>query len=145
MRQDAVKCLPADLSAFEGVWRIGKTVTDHRSGPDARFEGEACLSPDADGLVYDETGRLTLSGAAPVAAMRRYLWRRSGPGRIAVLFPDGRPFHSFALQPAPRARHWCAPDLYCVSYDFSQWPEWTATWAVSGPRKAYTLVSTYRR
>ena len=43
------------------------------------------------------------------------------------------------------AEHWCDPDMYRVGYDFSAWPEFAATWEVAGPKKAYRMVSRYRR
>ena len=41
--------------------------------------------------------------------------------------------------------HPCGADLYRVEYDFSRWPEWSAVWDVSGPRKNYTMESRFRR
>lgn len=132
------------LADFEGVWRITREIAD-RKGPGGRFEGRAVFCRDGKGLAYSEEGVLTLDGQAPVAAARRYLWRPAGPGRIAVAFPDGRPFHDFALDPEAEAEHRCDPDLYRVAYDFSAWPDWSAAWRVTGPRKDYRLLSRYRR
>ena len=39
--------------------------------------------------------------------------------------------------------HWCDPDQYDGSYDFSAWPAFTVTWSVRGPRKAYLMSSRY--
>ena len=63
-------------------------------------------------LFLDQAGVciLALGDGPPLAAHRDYLWRADGAG-IAVLFPDGRPFHRFA--PAGRAPASCpvvAPD-----------------------------------
>ena len=33
--------------------------------------------------------------------------------------------------------------LYRVRYDFSDWPDWRTIWHVTGPRKAYEMVSHY--
>ncbi len=94
-----------------------------------------------------EEGRLDLGGAS-FQATRVYLWRADGDG-IAVLFEDGRAFHRFTPQGAADSAHWCDPDDYRVSYDFSRWsvnrPIWTAEWRVTGPRKDYVMLSTYRR
>lgn len=145
MEQIAAGRMPDRLASFEGRWRVARNVTDHADGPDARFEGEAVFLADGQGLTYEETGKLTLAGLRPVVATRAYLWRDAGPGRIAILFPDGRPFHAFALAPAAEDAHFCDPDRYCVAYDFARWPDWSATWQVTGPRKNYTLVSRYAR
>ncbi len=133
------------LGDFEGSWRVARRIEDAR-GPGGRFEGRAVFAPDGQGgLVYDEDGTLTLDGQGPVTATRRYLWRPDGAGRVAVLFADGRAFHGFSLAGAAAAEHWCDPDHYLVVYGFADWPEWTADWRVSGPRKAYRLRSRYRR
>ena len=131
------------LADFEGRWRILREIDDRRAGQVGQFEGTATLTVDAQGLIYAETGTLRIGTSAPMQADRTYLWRDEG-GRIAVLFDDGRPFHSFALATdTPGADHWCDPDTYRVTYDFSPWPNWSAEWAVTGPRKDYVMVSYY--
>lgn len=131
------------LEDFAGRWSISRTIEDRRQGQTGRFEGHALLAPDGAGLFYRETGTLQIGASAPMQADRSYLWRAVN-GRIALLFDDGRPFHSF--DPAasdPQADHWCDPDTYRVAYDFGQWPNWSAKWDVTGPRKDYEMTSTY--
>ncbi|RBP93682.1 hypothetical protein DFO80_105106 [Rhodobacter sp. 140A] len=130
------------LSDFAGEWTIAREIEQAGAGT-ARFEGRACFTPEGAGLAYHEAGTLTLPGAAPMRAGRDYLWREEG-AEIAVFFSDGRPFHRFDPA-APAAQHWCDPDDYRVRYDFAAWPDWRAEWRVSGPRKAYTMRSLYRR
>ena len=130
------------LKDFEGRWRLDRQIRD-ALGPDARFHGTAVFSPDGEGLVLHEAGRLELSGQGGFAAERRYLWRQDGAG-LAVLFADGRAFHRFV--PAAStvdADHWCDPDTYKVRYDFTRWPVWQAEWRVTGPRKDYVMQSVY--
>jgi hypothetical protein len=94
-------------------------------------------------LRYRETGELRLGDGPSFVAERAYLWRQDGR-RIAVDFPDGRPFHDF--DPAkPAAHHLCIADDYAVRYDFGMWPAWQAAWTVTGPRKDCTMVSRYSR
>lgn len=131
------------LEDFTGRWRIERRIDDRLGGVTGRFEGVAEFTPAATGLAYREEGRLRLGAGPEVVAVRDYLWRQEG-GRIVVLHGDGRPFHDF--DPAePGARHWCDPDDYRVRYDFARWPEWRAEWTVLGPRKDYTMRSTYYR
>lgn len=132
------------LSDFDGEWRLERVIEDAH-GPDARFVGAARFAPDGEGLRYTEDGTLTLAGQTPVAASRSYLWRMDGEGRITMSFPDGRPFHDFHPEHDAEAEHWCPPDLYRVAYVFGAWPDWSASWTVSGPRKEYRLVSRYSR
>ena len=134
---------PKRLQDFAGAWRLARRIDDRRAGAEGRLEGRAVFAPGEGGLICDEVGVLTLPGLAPMEARRRYVWREGGPGRIAVFFDDGRPFHDFALGPGAGAEHVCTPDLYRVRYDFTRWPHWRATWAVTGPRKDYISVSDY--
>ncbi|KMW57160.1 hypothetical protein AIOL_002121 [Candidatus Rhodobacter oscarellae] len=132
------------LAEFEGRWRIDREIDDHLTGQKGRFEGAALFAPVADGLLYSENGVLSLGGQE-MRAERRYLWRESGQG-AQLLFADGRPFHFVDLTiPQPEASHDCPPDWYEVAYDFTAWPNWHATWHVTGPRKDYTMVSAFSR
>jgi hypothetical protein len=131
------------LAEFEGIWRLSRSIDDHRSGTPGLFEGTATFTPVETGLIYVETGLLHLTGQQPLKAERRYLWTQAGD-HIAITFADGTPFHDFRPG-APEATHWCDPDTYDVTYDFAQWPIWSSTWSVSGPRKAYQMISTYTR
>ena len=129
------------LSQLEGRWTIERRITDRRDGRDATFSGTAVFRPDDAGLVYDETGQLEIAGGGVMTAERRYLWRETAPGQIAVLFADGRPFHT--LDESGRDTHDCAPDIYRVRYEFGAWPAWSAHWSVTGPRKDYDSFSRY--
>lgn len=131
------------LADFEGRWRLIRRIDDARAGLAGRLEGEALYAPGQGGLVLTETGRLYYGDGPPLQAERRYLWREEAGG-IAVFFEDERPFHWFSSD-APETRHDCPPDLYHVRYDFSAWPEWSAVWQVSGPRKDYVMESHYTR
>lgn len=133
------------LAEFDGAWRLRRTIADHRDGPDGRFEGRAVFTPEGPGLAYREEGVLRLTGQPPLAASRSCFWRADGPSRVAVSFPDGRPFHAFDLATGAEAVHLCGEDSYRVAYDFGAWPAWQATWRVTGPRKDYTMVSRYTR
>ncbi|SPJ26226.1 DUF6314 family protein [Palleronia abyssalis] len=132
------------LADFAGVWAIRRTIDDRRQDQVGRFEGEGRFTVEGATLHYRETGLLKI-GDATLEAEQSHVWRSDGT-LIRVCFSDGRPFHSFetgVLHPA--AQHLCAPDTYDVAYDFGGWPEWRSEWTVTGPRKDYTLVSTYAR
>ena len=74
---------------------------------------------------------------------RVLLWRFPAPGRVAVLFEDGRPFHEF--DPARgEAEHLCEPDIYRVTYLF-QPDQWDSRWEVHGPKKDYVMETRYTR
>lgn len=130
------------LADFTGLWQVERQIEDRLGGAPGQFRGQARLTPDGAGLRYEETGTLEFPGIAPMQASRVYLWRVQGD-EIAIFFEDGRRFH--VIGETGQDRHWCDPDTYAVRYGFGNWPEWTAEWVVSGPRKDYTMRSTYRR
>ncbi|MBD3679459.1 MAG: trigger factor [Rhodobacteraceae bacterium] len=132
------------IAEFEGDWTVEKRIEDRRAGEVLELRGVVRFVADGDVWRVEETGQLIAPGRPALETRRVYLWRAAGP-EIEVLFEDGRPFHSFLPEGQPQARHDCAPDLYRVSYDFAGWPEWHATWTVSGPRKDYTMAATHRR
>lgn len=132
-----------DLADFAGAWTLSRVISQG-DGTTARFDGQAVWSWQ-DGaaeptLDYVETGTLRLPGQRPMEAERRYLWR-SGP---TVWFDDGRFFHAVP-KAGGAAHHFCAPDDYRVSYDFSDWPDFSTRWIVSGPRKDYIMDTRFRR
>ncbi|WP_375552030.1 MULTISPECIES: DUF6314 family protein [Rhodophyticola] len=131
------------LADLEGVWRLDRQIEDRRAGLSGLLEGEAVWQPDGTGLTQIETGLLRYGDAAPMQATRRYLWREEA-GLLRVYFDDGRPFHELTGA-APEARHVCPPDIYDVRYDLTGWPDWSARWHVTGPRKEAVITSRYRR
>ncbi len=130
---------PRCLRDFKGIWDLQRQI-EHRDGTRARFEGQALWKADDDGLCQQETGALRIGENPPIKAMRRYLWRPD----LSVHFDDGRFFHKVPPL-GGKAGHWCAPDQYDGSYDFSRWPDFEVTWQVTGPRKSYRMHSRYRR
>lgn len=134
----------ASLAALEGPWLLDRVVT-HSDGTEHRLLGRAEFRRSGVRLVHDEEGILTGDGMPPVRATRRYIWRAE-PGRLECAFPDNRPFHTIPLGvERPETTYLCPPDRYVVSYDFADAAEWRSTWRVTGPRKDYRMVSTYRR
>jgi hypothetical protein len=132
------------LRDFIGTWTLDRRIEDRLTGQDGHFRGTARFDDTGARLQYLERGLLTLGAAPPMQAERRYVWTEGQDGEIEVWFDDGRPFHSIDMSVvAPAASHDCAPDRYDVAYDFSDWPRWRATWTVFGPRKDYSMVSSY--
>ena len=131
------------LADFKGDWQITRLIEE--TGGGARAEGMARFRPDGSGaLRVEESGTLTLAAGTVLRFERAYLWAQGPGGLIRTAFADGRPFHEFDPALArPQARHDCAPDTYDVAYDFSRWPDWTAVWRVTGPRKDYQMRTEY--
>lgn len=129
------------LQDFVGVWTISRVISDHLAASTGAFHGTARFSAVQNGLAYIEKGQLQLVGQPPFLAERRYHWHQDENG-LHVSFHDGRPFHSFDPR-SPEASHWCDPDTYQVAYEFDAWPHWRTIWNVSGPRKAYQMITDY--
>lgn len=133
------------LPDFLGDWQLTRQITDALHGQNGQLVGHAQFLADGVGLRYQENGQLTLVSGAVLQADRTYFWNNDESG-IAVRFADGAVFHGF--DPVGRARgttHLCGADTYNVAYDFDRWPDWSATWDVTGPRKDYRSISHYNR
>lgn len=132
------------ISDFEGRWQLDRRIVDRAAGAEMSLTGTAVFRPGGDGrLAYAEEGDLVMPGGHVLRAERRYDWL-FGPDGVSVLFDDGRPFHDFVPEGAAEGSpHPCGEDLYRVTYDFTAWPVWRATWDVTGPRKAYRSESRY--
>ncbi len=137
-----VTALPR-FADFAGQWHVERHITDRHAQSTGRFEGIARFTPDNRGFAYHESGHLHLPGHAPFVAERRYHWRLEN-GEVIIDFEDGRFFHSIR-DTDTEATHWCDPDHYVVRYDFTDWPNWSSRWTVSGPRKAYEMITRYSR
>lgn len=132
------------LTDFIGSYDVSRVIDDARAGAQSRFEGRAVIAGDAQGAFYTETGALILNDQR-FKAQRSYLWRPNG-ARIDVMFEDGRAFHDFDPESGGLAsEHLCGQDMYRGGYDVSQWPRWSVTWNVQGPRKAYASTTWYLR
>lgn len=129
---------------FCGGWVLHRLIDDRYSKQKGDFRGGASFLEDGENrLKYLETGKVRFDRGPIMQATRTYCWHFA-PDRIAVTFEDGGPFHSFiAGGQVAGTDHPCGDDYYRVSYDFSKWPDWTATWIVTGPRKDYTSISHY--
>lgn len=133
------------LSAFEGRWSVDRRI-EHADGLSGRFTGQATFTRSGpECLLLEETGTLS-QGGREMHAERRYLWRTTPHGEIAISFADNRPFHVLAPGTArPDAVYLCPPDRYAVAYDFTDWPVWRTVWRVEGPRKNYRMETQFRR
>jgi len=130
---------------FMGTWQIERTITDRLTGQAGTFRGTAEFTQSDTGLDYAEQGSMKLGDGPMMTATRRYHWLFT-PELVQVSFDDGRDFHTFVPNGAVAGTdHPCGDDHYKVAYDFTAWPDWRATWTVSGPRKDYTSISQYRR
>lgn len=130
---------PRRLQDFEGAWRLTRVIT-HADGRVAEVAGRALWWPEGTGLAYRETGEMRMPGFAPMQVERRYFWEAG----MAVHFTDGRFFHTVPPGGGETA-HWCDPDQYDGSYDFSDWPLFRVSWQVRGPSKDYRMTTTYTR
>ena len=132
---------PGSLWALVGAWSLAREIC-HSDGRIDRFNGNCRFTRSGPRLLQDEDGWLETSEGR-FQATRRYVWAEAD-GRLDVHFDDMRPFHSIPLGAShPETVHLCPPDRYQVTYDFSEWPRWTTTWTVEGPRKAYEMRSRF--
>jgi len=132
------------LDDFVGSWRLVREIEDHRLGQRGRFDGLASFVRVGGEVVQTERGVLRFGKADPMTATRVYRWREDTDG-VAVHFEDGRSFHRFSPRHSDAAVHVCGNDTYKVTYGFENWPNWTSTWVVTGPRKDLLLRNEFVR
>lgn len=136
----------SDLRAFlAGRWRLGRTLENRLEAGPGRFDGIAVFEPDSEGLVYTETGKLTVPGYEGESEQRHF-YRFPSPGRAAVLFQDGSLFHDLDLTEGTwQARQPCGEDSYRGRFRATGPDSWEQIWEIHGPRKDLRLVAHYER
>lgn len=127
---------------FRGRWGMQRVILSVPDRVVGEFWGEAQFAEDSDGLTCTEAGVLRFEGH-DYQSGRVLLFRFPKPGRVEVLFEDGRPFHEFDAARG-EAEHICAPDVYRVNYRFEA-DRWETRWDVQGPQKDYVMETRFVR
>lgn len=131
-----------------GSWSFSRVIENQ-----ATMQGTAIFTPlDRGRLAYREQGHLKLANGTTVQAEREYLFSSSGGG-FRVFFREDPPrlFHEISLSASPggalsgRAGHLCKHDDYQSAYAFLPDGTFAVRHVVSGPRKDYTMTTTYTR
>lgn len=136
----------ADLRRFlADTWWVSRVLVDQAKGARGTFLGRAAFDPDGDDLAYREIGTMVF-GDYRGAGHRTYRYRFPSPGRAAVSFDDGRPFHDLDLSDGTwRADHLCGADRYQGRFTAVSSEAWLAEWRVTGPRKDLVITGRYLR
>lgn len=117
------------------------------------MQGVATFSAlDRESLAYREEGSLRLSNGTELRAEREHIFAGSSEG-FEVLFKEDPPrlFHEISLFTrggggyVGGAGHLCKLDTYCSTYTFLPDGKFVIRHVVSGPRKDYTMTTTYSR
>lgn len=138
--------LAEPLAYLSGTWSLDRRLEDTALGVEGRFVGIARIDPVSEGRFrYHEEGLLEWQ-AHRGQASRTLLLAPVGPATVAFSFPDGRFFHLLQLRTdGYRALHECGDDRYEGTFSLLGPDTWSATWRVTGPRKALVLSGTYTR
>ena len=126
------------LKHLEGHWNFTREIR-HVGGQVDLVDGTAGFERRGDAYLYNEVGTLRVADKE-FRAERQYIWREEGDF-IQIYFKDMRPFHGFSLVNL-NANHFCDPDQYMVDYQFEKF-SWRSKWNVSGPKKAYVMITDY--
>jgi Family of unknown function (DUF6314) len=134
------------LNDLRGRWLLDRSIEGH-----ATMQGQATFTPADQGrLHYREDGRLVLFNGSEFDAAREYIYAPREHG-FRVLFQENPPrlFHEIALVAGQggewtgEADHPCAEDHYRSFYRFVPDGRFTIRHVVTGPRKGYTMLTTY--
>lgn len=117
------------------------------------MHGMAVFMPlDHKRLAYREQGNLLLLNGTELQAEREYIFSKSEKG-FEVFFKENPPrlFHEISLSPtvggvlSGGADHLCNLDNYQSTYTFLPDGRFVIRHIVLGPRKDYTMITTYMR
>lgn len=135
------------LGYLSGDWRLERLISDHRTGQDGVFRGQARFRPSADDQVleYREDGELEF-GSYRGSASRSLIYCGRPDGAADVRFADGSQFYRLDLRSGTcQAEHPCRADQYLVTVTRRSPVSFTETWRVAGPNKDYDMTATYTR
>lgn len=132
--------MDADPWELLGRWQLRRRIRDRLLGAYGTVAGELIVTPDGDGLRWDEQGLLWWAGVErPVT--RTYLLRPGDEG-WEVQFADGSRFHPWL--PGQRVIHPCGADVYTGLVTVG--PDRVRTlWDVRGRSKDQRLVTRFDR
>jgi Family of unknown function (DUF6314) len=131
-----------------GSWSFDRIIEGQGT-----MQGTAVFTPlDRDRLVYREQGSLKLLNGTELQAEREYIFSKSNRG-FEVFFKENPPrlFHEISLSIrvggglSGGARHLCNLDKYQSTYTFLPDGRYVIRHVVLGPRKDYTMTTTYTR
>ncbi len=131
-----------------GFWSFNRVVEGQ-----ATMQGIATFtSLDEGRLAYREQGHLKLLNGTELQAEREYIFGNSDQG-FQVFFKENPPrlFHEISLSASVggalsgSAGHLCNLDDYQSTYTFLADGRFVVRHVVSGPRKDYTMTTTYTR
>ena len=142
---------PDLLRSLSGAWQLNRDI----KGAGAQLRGEAIFEPEADGaFAYRECGTLRLRDGRELSSHRRYTYRPSERG-FTVAFADGLSIGSDFVRLTFEALdgerliaddvHHCGDDIYEVRYVLALPSAFETIIDVTGPAKAYRLISSYVR
>lgn len=125
-----------------GVWRFTRQIKGC-----GKMSGTATFiqkSPNL--LLYREDGLLKLNDGPVFESYRNYIYELKND-KITALFEDGRFFHELEFDGGVVARghHECGLDLYRASYHFETPNAFSLQWAVTGPKKDYTILTNFEK
>jgi Family of unknown function (DUF6314) len=141
------------LTYLLGQWSLERSLTDHRSGTDGRFEGIVTVAGAPPGQIaadgprarYDEAGTLHFGNHRGPAARSLELVRLESTV-VMLHFTDGKPFVDLDLRSGTwRSCHPCGEDLYEMVTVVRSSDEVEERWRVRGPTKDYDAVAILRR
>jgi hypothetical protein len=136
------------MKRLTGSWSLNRLIAGQGS-----MQGVATFTPlGPDGLAYREQGQLRFPNGTVLEAEREYVFRARDRG-FDVFFKATPPrlFHTIDLAASDdgvldgSADHLCNLDHYQSTYIFRPDGGFVIRHVVSGPRKDYTMVTTYMR
>lgn len=138
------------LEFLLGLWKIDRSIRDHRAAVDGSFIGIASIQAASEiqsGLLarYSETGELHFGGHQG-AANRTLNYAPARQAAVMLLFRDLRPFVDLDLSSGTwRSDHRCGGDRYEIVTTVGSDESFEESWRVRGPAKSYDTFTRFTR
>jgi hypothetical protein len=159
--QDAKFVAPAVFRGMQGIWTVKRRIDTRKvGGPGGTFLGTAHFHPRmptspkySAEYLYMEEGTFTMDNGLSFPATRRYVYRyNEATEAITAWFADTWEFqtpHENQSEWVARGHHWCDPDMYKNTCEFSfkgaALRVFNITYEAKGPNKDYSHQSWYER
>ena len=143
--------LPTDLRAyFSGDWLVQRVIPGVTT-----MHGVCTFTPLGADLFQSEELAYQIQASGPLEGQSWYVWQFLPDGAVQTYrsnragekqLPFLRLSFSASEQgPTAHDTHLCDPDSYRACFRIIDDQSFQVTYEVSGPRKGYTSVATYRR
>lgn len=139
-------------AAWQFEWLLGEWAFEREISGRGPMNGMAAITwVEGKRALYRESGELILKDGQRLQSHQSYFYDQTEDGFEVRFYDTGKLFHQLTFEPTPNgdwratASHNCAADRYDSQYLFQSNGTFEVSHNVEGPRKDYTIRTTYRK